>query len=139
MKKIIYSLLIMGLLSIGLQIFGVSRQSYVKAEQPLITHKQEVWLHTLEFCESRGREQVKIMDSNNRYSYGVLMFQMETFIREGKKYGILDENLTTKEAEKLIFSKDLQESIAHNMLLNGGERNWYNCWKIKLNKEKYPI
>lgn len=139
MKKYIWVALILMVSSIFFYKFVVAKETYIAPEYPLPTHKQKVWLHTLQFCESRGREVIKIMDSNNRYSYGLMMFQMETFMREGKKYGILDKGLTVTEAEKIIYNIDLQEKIAHQMLLNGGERNWYNCWTKKMNKEKYPI
>ena len=136
MKKIKF-VLVLAILAIAISKFGVSRLTYVRAEDSVLTHQQEVYIHAIEFCESHGKENIKIMDSNNRYSYGVLMFQVETFLREGKKYGIIDEDTTSKQGEKLIYNVDLQEKIAHQMLLNGGERNWYNCWKQKL-KTKYP-
>lgn len=129
--------LIIGILSIALQVYGVSRITYVKAEEPEISFRQEVWLKTLSFCESSGRSDIKIMDSNNRYSYGAYMFQLDTFKRNGIKYEFFKSDITNKELEKLIYDPNLQEKIAHKMLLDGGESNWYNCWKIKL-KTKYP-
>lgn len=103
-----------------------------------MSHRQEVWLHALEFCESRGRAEIKIFDSNDQYSYGILQFQMDTFIRQGKKYDIIDQDLTIEEAELIIYDVELQEKIAHRMLLDGGEGNWYNCFKSKLSGEHYP-
>ncbi len=119
--------------------FPVNKVEYVKAEEETITHQQLVWLYTLENCESRGREDIKILDSNKKYSYGVLQFQMDTFLREGKKYGLIEANLTSKEVleTKMIYDVDLQESIANRILLDGGESHWHNCWHTKL-KTKYP-
>ena len=102
-----------------------------------ITSQQRVWLNKLEQCESNVDKDMKIIDSNNRYSYGILQFQMETFLREGKKYGLVDSKITMVKAEKLIFNVELQEKLADKMLTDGGESNWYNCWNHKL-KVKYP-
>ena len=140
MKKIIcFLVFLIILLLIVILFFPVNREHYAKAEEFQISHQQEVWIHTLEFCESQGREDLKILDSNNRYSYGVLMFQMETFLREGKKYGLVSPKLTPEQAEKtkLVYSTDLQESIANRILLAGGESNWFTCFHTKL-KTKYP-
>ena len=108
-----------------------------EVQKPYMSHIQEVWLHTLEFCESRGMENLKFLDSNDRYSYGILQFQMESFLREGKKYNILDKNITKEEAQKEIYNVGLQEQIANQMLLNGGESNWFNCYSKKI-QMKYP-
>ena len=128
-------LLVMGLV----MKFNVSHETY-KKEEVQLTKKQQVYLNTLEFCESRGRENIKILDSNHKYSYGILMFQMDTFLANGKKYGILSSDMTAKRAEesRLIYDVDTQERIATQMLLDGGHSNWLNCFNTKLSHEKFP-
>lgn len=80
--------------------------------------KQIVWLNELEQCESMGSTTIRVLDTNNRYSYGILQFQMQTWLGYGKSFGATKEN---------IYSKDLQEQVALSMLKNGGERNWWIC------------
>jgi hypothetical protein len=63
MKKYIKFVLILMVLSVLIGKFGVSRETYARAEEPAISHRQLVWLYTLENCESQGRESLKIMDS----------------------------------------------------------------------------
>lgn len=109
----------------------------VVKEVDILSKNQRVWIGALEYCESRGRSDIKILDSNDRYSYGILQFQMDTFLRYGKKYGIIATSTTELEAEKMIYDPDLQEKVAHRILLDGGEKNWNNCYKKYLN-EKYP-
>lgn len=106
-------------------LFASSEESL--AIQP--THRQQVYLQALQFCESSGRVDIKILDSNHKYSYGGLMFQMSTFLSQGKKYGLINDSTGPTEGEKLIYDIELQEAIAHRMLLDGGERNWYVCTK----------
>lgn len=110
-----------------------SSEEEVPMHEP--THRQQVYLHALQFCESSGRTDIKIMDSNNKHSYGGLMFQMSTFLSQGKKYELIAGSTTAVQGEKMIYDIELQEAIAHRMLEDGGERNWYTCTK-KLGK--YP-
>lgn len=132
MKKYhIWVLLLLIVMMFLMKHYCVSSEVYVQAAEVLPTHKQTVYLHTMQYCESKGIQDIKILDSNNRYSYGVMQFQMETFLREGKNYALVSPETTPKQAEdsKLIYSISLQEKIAHRMLLKGGQKNWYNCTK----------
>ena len=87
----------------------------------------DVRISQLSWCESRWNERVKVWDIGS-YSYGWLQFKLFTFMNEGKKYGILPKELTTKEAELLIFNKHIQIAIAKEMLKQpNGWRAWYNC------------
>ena len=79
-------------------------------------------------CESGGRVDVAVLDTNNKYSYGILQFQLDTFYSFGKKYGILDKNLTKKEALNLIMKPSLQIKIARKMIENGEGGHW-TCYK----------
>ena len=74
---------------------------------------------------------MKVLDTNNRYSYGALQFQMATWISYGKEFGATKDN---------IFDVGLQEKVARSMLDAGGWRHWYNCG-IRVQKEygAYPV
>lgn len=86
-------------------------------------------LHIAELakCESSGRPNIKILDSNGKYSYGLYQFQLDTFYRFGKQYNILPNDLELKEAENLIYDPEIQTKLASRMLQDGLWRNWYNC------------
>ena len=92
-------------------------------------------IEKLNKCENHGDWVCrKILDINNKYSYGGLQFQLATFWGMGKKYSVLPQTMTMEEAREYICDRDLQTIIATYMIKNGeGKRAWYNCWlKMKL-------
>lgn len=91
------------------------------------TRSQLMWLHSLEWCESSGRTDIRILDTNDKYSYGALQFQFETFKGFGKGYGIIPESFTDSQVLSIIKDIDTQEAIAHQMLLRGLSGHWLNC------------
>lgn len=98
--------------------------------QPFIstlTYPQRAWLGALEFCESRGNEKITILDSNKKYSYGLLQFQVNTFLPFGIKYGILPASTTEASALKVIHDPELQERLAVAMIQDGMSNRWKNC------------
>lgn len=88
--------------------------------------KLDAWIDGLIQKESSGKTNIKILDTNNRYSYGCLQFQMPTFIAYGKKYGIISG--TEANLESLIMSCSLQRAIAKKMILDDSDnwRHWYH-------------
>ena len=94
------------------------------------------WIEKLSMCESRGRSHITILDSNNKYSYGELQFQLDTFIYYGKKYEILPKEFTRKESLLLIHNSGVQKAIAREMLDDGLSGHWLNCVR-KIGK--YPL
>lgn len=105
---------------------------------PALVHASDKddWIEKLSMCESRGRSNIKILDSNNKYSYGELQFQLDTFIYFGKKYDILPDEFTRKESLLLIHNSGVQKAIAREMLDDGLSYHWLNCVK-KIGK--YPL
>jgi hypothetical protein len=83
-----------------------------------VSADQRAWLDALEKCESTGSTTVRVLDSNDRYSYGILQFQAATWLSYSAQFGTSMEN---------IYDKDLQETVAFHVLDNGGWSNWYNC------------
>lgn len=90
--------------------------------------KLNQWLDKLIQTESQGRTDIKILDVNDRYSYGCLQFQMPTFVAYGHKYGILSGNESNSNLESLIMDCSIQRAIARHMILDDTSnwRNWYN-------------
>lgn len=81
---------------------------------------QEVWLDALQKCENENHVK-KILDTNDKYSYGDFMFQMGTWVSFGKVFGATREN---------ISDNDLQRIVARDMLSKGLWRHWFTCGKI---------
>ena len=87
---------------------------------PIVTaiDYQEIWIDKLSVCESGASTTIKILDTNNYYSYGLLMFQMKTWLSYGKPFGATKEN---------IYDEQLQRKVARSMLDAGGQGHWYHC------------
>ena len=116
----------------GNSLVAVSPVEYIK---PIIYGVQ---ISELNECENYGKwDDNRILDVNGKYSYGGLIYQLETFLFYGKKYKILSENITLNEAEKIIYDKDLQIRIADRMIEGGeGPKHWVSCWR-KQNLDNY--
>jgi hypothetical protein len=78
----------------------------------------DIYIERLEFAESSGREDIVILDSNGKHSYGCLQFQESTWELYTKKYG----------GGKDIMDCAEQRRLAKNILLSerDGWRNWTN-------------
>ncbi len=79
--------------------------------------KRIAWIEALHMCENK-HDTPRILDSNNKYSYGFVMFQRSTFDAYGVKYGLSHDD---------ISSDEQQEMIALYMLNEGKWRHWLNC------------
>ena len=94
----------------------------------------------LNCCENHCKwDENKILDSNNKYSYGGLMFQMATFLQYGKKYNVLPFWVNESNFESYIYDMDIQTLIAEKMIEEGigpTYSGWFNCWK-KYNLGQY--
>ena len=87
-------------------------------------------LERLGACESGNSPDKVILDTNGLYSYGLLQFQLKTFMSYGVKYGILPATITTQEARNLIMFPKIQKELAGRMLKDGFGYHWANCMKI---------
>lgn len=83
----------------------------------------------IEHCESRGKN-VRVLDTNNKYSTGVLQFQEDTFIFYVKRFNMLPY---AEEGEmlNLMYTPEFQRELAYLILEEdlSNLRNWYNCSK----------
>ncbi len=86
-------------------------------------------LSRLATCESGNSPDKVILDTNGLKSYGLLQFQLKTFMSYGVKYGILPSNITADQARDLIMSPELQKELAREMLKNNLGYHWKNCMK----------
>lgn len=97
------------------------KKAYKRSLAPktaLLTTYQK--LDLLSFCESGQKEQIKVLDTNGKYSYGLLMFQRGTFDFFGEKYGLQHDD---------IYSRKQQLEIAKRMIEDGLIYHWRNCAK----------
>ena len=90
------------------------------------------WLDKLAGLESNGRDDIKILDVNNRYSYGCLQFQMRTFLEMGNRYNLLSDKAQA-DPENAIYSCSLQKRIARAMIQDNARnwRYWYTSVKTR--------
>ena len=84
-------------------------------------------------CENFGRwDDNIVLDTNKRYSYGGLQFQMTTFISQGILYGVLPADITIEDAREIIHLEPLQREIAKGMIKDRKAHTtlgWFNCWR----------
>lgn len=88
------------------------------------------WVYHLGICESTWTPGLKHLDSNKKYSYGVLQFQMATWLAYGKYVKANAQN---------IYNPALQAIVAMKMLDAGENYHWKTC-SAKVTKKfgKYP-
>lgn len=90
------------------------------------------WIDGLISKESEGKEHVKILDSNNKYSYGCLQFQLDTFREFSQRYKLFPD-VEMGEYENLIYDCNLQKKLAKEMIKENHDnwRHWYTSVKVK--------
>lgn len=119
-------------------VFGVqgviAPVSPVEASKGQIEGKDKAILaliDSLVACESGNRWNIRVLDTNNRYSYGGLQFQMDTFIRYNRLYKVLPD-MEDSEALNAIYDEWTQRELAYHILEDGGFYNWKNCYDHQL-------
>jgi len=83
------------------------------------------WLAELSHCESSGREDIVILDTNNRYSHSCLQFQTRTFNHYSERYGFEDVDIMNCEDQKDVANEMLKENY-YNW------QHWYLCSTEKI-------
>jgi hypothetical protein len=112
-----------------------SEKTAITAEAPKSTVADlKKWIQKLEWAESQGHEDVKVLDNNGQYSYGCLQFQEPTFRSYGAAYGLVDRDL--ENVEDAIYDCQLQEKITLRMLLDDYD-NWKH-WKVTVRRVGMP-
>ncbi len=98
----------------------------------------DYFVDRLAMCESENRENIKILDSNDKYSYGIVQFQEDTWKNALRKYGYFPE-AEDSELINHIYDGELQKEVAKKMIQDGGWKHWKNC-AIKIGIDKFvPI
>ena len=82
------------------------------------------WLDGLIQKESSGREDIVILDVNNKYSYGCLQFQMTTFIDYTTQFDLHGD----------IMDCGFQKLLAYQMIIDD-HGNWRH-WRTSVVKRK---
>lgn len=101
-------------------------------EAPKLTHRQEVWIGALEWCESQGKtDAVNPEDLDGTPSYGAFQFKPSTFFYYGEKYGVVyfqstGENTEADEKAMIEQTKNYehQKKIVEQMVLHRDEIRW---------------
>jgi hypothetical protein len=90
----------------------------------------DIWLEKLAQKESEGRERIKILDTNGKYSYGCLQFQEWTFKSYGQKYGVLKDPSSW---ENKIYDCNVQKQLAKKMIQNEYVlwQSWYTSVMVR--------
>ena len=106
-------------------------QAPIKEIVPVEEQKAETnpILVELAWCESSNRSNIVILDTNGKYSYGLLQFQEATWIYYMEKYN-LAPFAERGELMNLIYDDYTQTKLATLILEEKGAwRNWFNCLK----------
>jgi len=88
-------------------------------------------LKQLAYHESRYLEHDKILDTNGYFSYGLLHFQLYTFLEQAEKYGVIPEDTSLEQGRILIMNPELQlRTICRmgNDDIRTVRNKWYNSW-----------
>jgi len=78
---------------------------------------QQVWMNALAQHESGSNCTLKILDTNDYYSYGKYQYQMATWLKYSKLFGTTKQN---------IYSCTLQDAVTKYILDTKGSSDWYN-------------
>lgn len=100
------------------------------SKEAILDSRLDEWLDKLAMAESNNTSDIRILDVNGKYSYGCLMFQMDTFKRFYALISSQDEPESI-DYQKDIYDCSIQKNIAKAMLGANNEAwmNWYNSVK----------
>ncbi len=85
--------------------------------------KLDAWVDELIQLESGGREDIVILDTNLRYSYGCLQYQAATFAEFQRRYGITGD----------IMDCDVQRRLTKATIIENprNARHWFTSVYLK--------
>lgn len=89
-----------------------------------LPHRQESWVHALEWCESNATDAVNPNDKDNTPSYYYWQFKPQTFRAEAEKYGIIEKGLSDAEIMVAMKNYDNQHKTVNAMVRDGAHQNW---------------
>ena len=89
-----------------------------------LSHEQEVWLHALEWCESKGvKTAVNPKDLDGTPSYYSFQFKPSTFKQFGIKYGLLPKKIDDEQLRLELEDYPLQKQIV-SIMINDPAVRW---------------
>jgi thioredoxin-related protein len=122
MKKIIISIVVIAIMLLSIN-FTKKETITLEPEPSSIKTKDklDVWIDKASEIEYGHKKEFRILDSNNRYSYGCMRFQADTFVEESMKNKMYGD----------ISDCEFQKSLAKTMILKNNKdwRHWYNTTK----------
>lgn len=153
--KILIGLLVISLswsVAMGFLFGDVTRETYVAAEvekvevKKTVTHAQEVWINTLEWCESRGKPSaINKIDRDGTPSYGSFQFKPSTFFYYGEKYGVVkwmstgeSDEQDQKEMMAMVMDYEYQKAIVQEMVMHSKEIKWSQQFPDCVKKNGVP-
>lgn len=81
-----------------------------------LSHRQELWMNVLEWCESRGDpDAVNEKDLDGTASYGAFQFKPSTLNYYAEKYSV---------ATTTVMDYDVQKAVVTQMILHRNEIKW---------------
>lgn len=112
-KTLLVSLVVIASLGMNATTTRTTHETPLSISEP---DALDLYIERLEFAESSGREDIVIIDTNGKKSYGCLQFQEETFARSAKKYHV----------DSPILDCAAQRFLAREILLHEphGASNW---------------
>jgi hypothetical protein len=139
MKKIIIAILIaIGCATTLLLIPGKSTTIQFVQVAGELPHRQEVWIHALEWCESNATDAINPKDKDSTPSYYYWQFKPATFKAEAEKYGIIKKGLTNAEIMVAIKDYENQHLTINAMVRDGEHQNWEQLFPACVKKLGRP-
>ncbi len=89
----------------------------------------DIYIELLAFQESSGKEDIDIVDTNGKHSRGCLQFQDQTIKSYAHTFNLLGNPLDCR----------YQKTLARQILLHGGWRNWLHSVQKLGGPEKIPM
>jgi hypothetical protein len=84
-----------------------------------LTHKQEVWISALEWCESRGNQKaINAKDRDGTPSYYSFQFKPGTFLSYAKAYHLIPANTKLANIQPLMQNYTIEHSVLERMVLD---------------------
>lgn len=107
-------------------------------QTPTLSHRQEVWLNVLEWCESRGDPTaLNPEDRDGTASYGSFQFKPSTLHYYATLYKVITD-VEKDEIMNLIYDYDIQRKTVTQMILHRDDINWHQQFPDCVKKNGLP-
>ena len=132
-------LLLLLALCIPTKVYSYRVVPPTQIEEKTLTHQQMVWVHALEWCESRGNpDAINAVDLDGTPSYGSWQFKPSTLLYFGHMYGVLPSDLGESNVMDFIMNRDVQFAVLEQMILDRENIRWDRQFPWCVEKLGYP-